>query len=582
MTGISDGVAGWRSGHLAGLIVCALLVVYTLSTALVPIRADNDCWWHVKTGWYIANNGIPSHDVFNFNAADMEWHNHEWLAQLVMYHAWSAGDAAGIGGWRGLVLFMGLVITATTLLVAWLARRISGCWWIALLVAVLCVAVGRRMFYPRPPVFTNFMLILQLILLVGLAEGWFRDKMAFLLVPLIALWTNVHGGWMAAGVILAAWSTDQFYHHFRERLPALPTTAPRLLPMRMLMVLLPLCLLATLFNPYLWHLYRLPGRVLGDLDLVRSIGELHSPDFYFVIDFELAVHAGLLMALFLPKFRPRLWEVLVYLFFLHQAMQHVRHLSLFSIMMVPLYARLLAAAVDGAGDSLAAWRRSEKWRRVPVLAVGALAVYTMQWVLVNPRESGGLIGNSPQALYERTYPGRNLQFLSGTGYVRANYPANVVDLIELSDLQGNMFNENTYAGYLIWRLAPDPHRVFSDSRFDIFGGDIQRIERQIAQGAVHVDSQGQLVQRWSNLLDTHDVQWLITRGGTGLSRRLHDLNHAGGDDDAPWVLGAAWDVYTGAPLDWWSWQIWVRNTEENRSMVSRLRANAPLAGAWAP
>lgn len=582
MTVNTEPPAPWRSGNIAGLVVCLLLVVYTLSTALVPIRADNDCWWHVKTGWYIANHGLPTHDVFSYTAADQEWHNHEWLAQLIMYQVWKVGDSTGFGGWRALILFMGLIITATTLLVAWLARRISGCWWIALLVAVLCVAVGRRMFYPRPPVFTNLMLILQLILLVGIAEGWFREKMAFLLVPFIALWTNIHGGWFASGLILAAWSADQFYHHFRDKLPSLPIERPvGLVSMKVLLVLLPLCLIATLFNPFLWQLYALPGRVLGDLDLVRSIGELRSPDFYFVIDFELVMHAGLLMALFLPRFRPRLWEVLIYVFFLHQAVQHVRHLSLFSIMMVPLYTRLLMAVVQEAGAGLARWKANPRWRHAPVVGVILLAVYTMQWVLVNPRESGGLFGNTAQALYERTYPGRNMQFFSGIGYVRANYPADLSDLVELSDLHGNMFNENNYAGYLIWRFSPEPHRVFSDSRFDIFGGDIQRVERQIIQGAVYMDETGRLVDLWSDLLDEYDVQWLITRGGAGLSRRLHD-QEPGANGEAPWQLGAAWGARPGVPQEWWGWQIWVRNTDENRAMLGRLRSNAPLAGAWAP
>lgn len=582
MTENSENSLRWGRGPLAGLIACLLLVFFALSASVVPIRADNDCWWHVKTGWYIVHHGIPSHDVFSYTAADHEWHNHEWLAQVLYYGAHVAGEATGFGGWRGVVLFNGLIIALTTLLAGWLARRLSGSWWIALLVGVLCVAVARRMYYPRPPVITNLMLMTQVILLVGLAEGWFRRWTAFLLVPFIALWTNLHGGWMAGGVILAAWSAEQFLHRWRGRLPALPLEAPRvLLPTKHLLVLLPLCLLATVFNPFTWHLYKLPATVLGDTALVRAIGELRSPDFFFVIDFEMVIHGALLMALFVPRFRPRLFEVLIYVFFLHQAIQHVRHLSLFSIAMVPLYSRLLGAAAQAAGEGLREWRPAWNLRPAPLLAMGALAVYTMGWVLVNPRESGGLIGNTREALHERTYPGRNMQFLSGTGYVRDAFPAAVSDLIELSNLHGNMFNENSYAGYLIWRFAPEQHRVFSDSRFDIFGGDIQRRESAIVQAAVRIDQQGNRVDVWQDLLDEHDVQWLITRGSTPLSRKLHSLADARGDG-APWALGAAWGVHPAGPREWWSWQIWIRNTEENRAMISRMRANAPLAGAWSP
>ncbi|MEO8376841.1 MAG: hypothetical protein ABI579_04155, partial [Candidatus Sumerlaeota bacterium] len=72
-------------GWIAGILAFLFFTAYTFCVAIVPIRADNDCWWHVKTGQYIHEHGIPKYDVFAYTAADHVWNNHEWLSQVGFY-----------------------------------------------------------------------------------------------------------------------------------------------------------------------------------------------------------------------------------------------------------------------------------------------------------------------------------------------------------------------------------------------------------------------------------------------------------------------------------------------------------------
>lgn len=558
----NDFLAG--RGILAGTLAFILFSVYIFSVSLVPVRTDNDCWWHVKSGWYITNFGLPEHDVFSYTAADYEWHNHEWITQVIFYQAFAAGEATGLGGWRGVILFKTIVLWACYALVFLLAGRLTKNHWIALLMVALAIAIGRRTFYPRPPVVSNLLLIIQIYLLVGICEGWFRQWWAFVLVPMIALWTNLHGAWMAGGVILAAFAADAVYTHFRDRLPKTTLAAPPTpFPLKLLFILLPLCLIATLLNPYGYRLYELPARVLSNRALVSAIGELQPPNFYYVIDFEMALHFGFFVALLLSRFRPRLFEILIYLFFLHQAIQHVRHMFLFSVMMVPLYARLLGAAVYGAREALSQWKPAERspiLLKAPSILAGVAALYVMQWVIINPREGGRLSQIFNTKAPAASYPQRNLQYLAGDGYIRQRFPAVACDFVELAELEGNMFNQNHYAGYLIWRLSPDKHLVFSDPRFDIFGGDIWADEEAIATGAMRPVLDGKPL--WQALLDEYQVQWLFNRTTTVLTVRLHDSDE--------WVLAADWPD---------GWQIWIRNTFENAAMMERARRAAPLAAA---
>lgn len=538
-------------GPWAFLVALLVTTLFALSTTLLPIRADNDCWWHVKTGQYISENGLPTHDVFSYTAADHEWHNHEWLSQVLYYQAYLVGEASGLGGWRGVILFTGIIVWLTCAVLLWLSAKLSSNWWIGLLVVVISITVGRRMFYNRPPVITNLMLAAELALLVGVAEGWFRRRFLFLLVPMIALWTNLHGGWMAGGVVFAAFVAEQFLALLGHRLPPHPFDRPaRVAGPKMLVALGALVLLATLANPYIYKLYLLPGRVLSNQELVASIGELASPNFFFVVDFELIVMGAFVLALFGRSFRPRLFELAIYLFFLHQAFQHVRHLSLFSIMLVPLYARLVAEAVSRSRLALGAWGGATRlWLRfVPGMGCLAVAVLLAGWVEVNPRE-GGSIRN---ILSPATYVGRNAQYFRGVDYYRDAFPSKVADFIDLADLKGRMFNENYYAGYLIWRLAPEKQKVFSDPRFDIFGGEIWESERQIALGD-------------TRLLDKFEIQWLITRSDKALSLIL--------ERDPKWKISARWPE---------GWEVWIRNVPENAAMIDRAAGAAPMTGAEAP
>jgi hypothetical protein len=565
MTTTDGGASPWWGGSLAAWLGWLILTVYTFSTALVSVRADNDIWWHLKSGAYIAEHGIPKNDVFNFKAENLEWHNHEWLSQVIFHGAASVGESVGIGPIRGAIFFNALLTWLTISLVYLLSRYLSGRWVVAFIVAVACVAIGRRMFYVRPPTVTNLMLVLQLWLLIGVSEGWFRRAWLWLLVPGIALWTNLHGGWMAGGVVLAFWAFEHGLAIFRERLPNMPVDAPpQRLTVPFLCALLPACLLATLCNPYLYHLYELPKRVLSDGELVRAIGELASPNFFFVIDFELWTLALFAMALMFRPRRVSLFEILVFFFFLHQAMQHVRHLSLFALMMVPVASRLIAAGLEMKEESLrAAWPRM---MRVPSIGLGLMGCLFAAWVLVNPREGGSWTN----PFTERSYPGRNLQLLANPeGYLREAFPARLCDYVELAEISGPVFNQNYNAGYLIWRLAPERARVFSDSRFDIFGGDLMRLEDRIVGADPRpVEVEGRTLPFWRAALA--EVDWIIARENTALWHELH--HQAEGDID--WMPVAAFPEN--------GLEIWIRATPASVADEGRWEAARRLVSVTKP
>ena len=540
---------GFAAGVLSFLLL-TLNVPNLAMASLVPIRADNDVWWHVKSGKYIAENGLPEHDVFSYTAADYEWHNHEWLTQVAMWHVWKWGDGTHLGGWRAVILAKTIVLWLTYLLIWILARRISKDWWIALIVASLVLAVGRRSFYPRPPVVTGLLIAGMLLLLTGVNEKWWSRRWLIVLPPVIALWTNLHGGWMAGMVILAAYFAQDIGAALRPRFAHPFDDPPGAFRTKWWAVLFGACLLATIMNPSGIELYKLPARVMSDSALTRGIGELRSPDFYYAWISEFTLLGLILLLAVVRGYRPRLAEIGLLLFFAHQGIQHIRHLVLFGLVLTPVLARVMAEFknetvgwfAQRSGGGLLAQR--EKIAGLVLLGAGAMFIAV---VLRNPPES-------------QSYPARNVDYFQNSeGYVASAFPSQAADFIELVGFEGRMFNENYYAGYLIWRLAPDEHLVFSDSRFDIFGGKILRDENLISSGS-DFGPEGS----WHSALDRWDVSWIITKGQTGLAEELRQPG-------AGWVLTAHWPEPASGTIRRSGWQIWIRDAPENAALIERAR-----------
>lgn len=539
-------------GRAAGAVAIVLALGLMLVVSLVPIRSDNDCWWHVRTGElllaeFAAGRFLPTHDLLSFTAEDYEWHNHEWLAQAGMALAFKAGDASGFGGWRGVILLKSMVLCAWIAVVLFLARRLSRNWWIALLVAVLAIAIGRRTYYPRPPVLSNLLIAWLLVVLVFVQNGWWDRKWLWTIPPLFAVWTNLHGAWLAGGVILGAYAAGDMLAQ-AKRIPSPFEAPPAPAPWRMWILVGAATLLATLANPYGWRLYELPARVLTDRELVASIGELQPPVLQFTRIFLGFVFAVLAAGLLTRRFRPRFGELAIFLFFLFQGLEHVRHLLLFAVAMVPMAARLAGTLREEVADALDA-RSAGTMALATGIAVWGLTLVNYPFVRTDP------------------YPPRFAAFWTNTrGYEAHRFPAALCDFVELARLEGRMFNENHYAGYIIWRLSPHQHRVFSDPRFDIFGGDIWRQEDIVATGFEPADPR---FESWRDVLDRWDIQWAIQRPGTGGHARM-------AAPDSGWASVALFDFrVTTRPME-----VFVRDTPDNAAMIERARR--AYASAFAP
>jgi hypothetical protein len=108
------------------------------------------------------------------------------------------------------------------------------------------------------------------------------------------------------------------------------------------------------------------------------------------------------------------------------------------------------------------------------------------------------------------FSGARLDFgQRGNQFLPQVFPAAAVDWLEANPLPGEMFNDFTWGGYLLYRSWPE-RRVFIDGQTDFYG---ERLTRQYEQ-VITLDA------GWEQVLADYRVAWAILPPQSPLAARL--------------------------------------------------------------
>lgn len=409
-----------------------LLAVPILAYAFaVPFLSptDPDYWWHARTGQFIAETGtIPRVDDYSFTVLGQPWVSHEWLSDLLMFHI------ARQFGYGGVAALFGLVGLATLALVRLTCHRYGAGPVIAACVCGWALLMMQPSVNARPQMFTMLLLALFVWLLTRYQAG--DQRALWPLPPLMALWVNLHGGYLIGLVFLGLAFAGAGIHWLADRRGRAPWP---------LLAATVLAFAASLLTPHGLDALRYPLTYVGHENAsLQFVAEWRSPDFHQALFFPFA--ASLLLALALglggTVGPTAIFWVLTVAF---MGLQSVRHIPLYAIVATPLIAARLAATVVAAPTVSARTRRLVRFG-VGVLAL-VLPLLLLAGGLVASAERGWQVGPAPSV---------------------AGYPAAGVEYLRTTAPEGRLFNEYRWGGYLIAELYPE-RRVFIDGRADPFG-----------------------------------------------------------------------------------------------------------------
>jgi len=149
---------------------------------------DPDTLWHITVGqWILDHRAMPETDVYSFTMRGQPWISMYWVAQVLYAKAYS------VFGWSGPVVLAAAGSAATfALLAKLLSRHLSESTTTVFVAAALALTAPHLL--ARPHVLALPVMVAWVGGLIAAADR--RDAPSFWLLPLIALWANLHGGFV--------------------------------------------------------------------------------------------------------------------------------------------------------------------------------------------------------------------------------------------------------------------------------------------------------------------------------------------------------------------------------------------------
>ncbi len=186
-------IGAWLSTHAAAMIA---LLVFALTLWPSALLNDTDTWWHLSAGdWMVMHKAVPHADPFSWTFAGKPWVAHEWLSEIIMSRAFA------VAGWSGVMLLTaGSFALGVGLMAREAAKHTTG------LALWLPVLIGASLFGPhllaRPHI-----LVLPVVVL-WLASLSRSKTPPWICLPLMTLWANMHGSFIAGLALIAPFALE--------------------------------------------------------------------------------------------------------------------------------------------------------------------------------------------------------------------------------------------------------------------------------------------------------------------------------------------------------------------------------------
>ena len=439
------------------LFLAILLWGFAAVSGWSVLLADGDTGWHIRTGEYIlSTHSVPTRDLFSFSKAGAPWFAWEWLSDVTfagLHRFW---------GLKGVVVFTGLVLSlAATLLFRYAVWR--GANVLAALVATLLATGASTMHYlARPHIFTMLALTVTLWMLERDRRG--PSRAVWLLVPIMAVWTNLHGGFVAGVACLALVTVGAAFQALLH-----PIEARRFDEVSRYGLLTGACAVATLANPYGWRLHQHMASYLASSWIRDVVEEFQSPRFRSesMLQFEILLFGGVLLVPILFR-RRQIGDLLTIVFWAHAALVSARHVPLYAIVAAPICA-------EEASRWWTAWSTGFSRRSITGTLRDCLDDFS-----VEPQRSS--LWAPVTLLILAMFPWTGPRDFPGNKFPVTAVARNAELIAPSTGARPRILTSDQWGDYLIYHFYP-AGRVFVDGRSDFYGPSVGHQYLDLLNGA---------------------------------------------------------------------------------------------------
>ncbi|MDB5621230.1 hypothetical protein [Tardiphaga sp.] len=421
---------------------------------------DPDTYWQITVGqWILDHHAVPTTDLYSFTMRGQPWISTQWLSQVLL------AGSYGAFGWAGPVVLTAAAIAASfALLTRFLSKRLSESTTLIFVAVALALMLGHLL--ARPHVLAMPVMVAWVGGLIAAMDR--RCAPSYALLPLIALWANLHGGFVLGLALIAPIGIDAIFHA--------EVRAQKALLVRWFLFGLAACA-ASCLTPYGWESLLAARRILNLGAALAMIGEWRAADFGHAGPLELTVLIAFALVLWRGVTLPPMRIVLV-LGFVFMALSHVRNAEVLALLAPLVLAKPL-------GERLGRPAGAEP---------------------VSPR--GLLLGGIMACLLAGTFV-----FASTQAYAPYNRSSPAAAVTELKKLNlARVFNDYDFGGYLISRGVP----TFIDGRTELFGEKLM-VDHNNASGLAEPDN-------LFRLLKDYDIEATLMRTQSAATKLLDHLD----------------------------------------------------------
>ena len=438
---------------VADLIFLALLGLLLFTPLSSKLLSDAGTGWHVRTGQQIlATHAVPRADSFSSTMSGKPWFAWEWLYDVVVGRLEAAWGLNGVV-WLTACVIAGVFASTFRVLIC---RGVNV---LATIVLVLLAISGSTIhFLARPHVISWLFTLVWFWVLDSVERGRMGRRWLFALPVVMMVWVNVHGGFVLGFVLLlifwigAGW---EWLVSWGDRLEeSLGRISARRRFQDLTFVVL-LSAVASLINPYGWHLHAHIYRYLTNKFLMNHVEEFQSPNFHDLAPRCFAVLLVVVLATLILRGR-RLGTsgAITLLFAVYAALYASRNIPTSSILLVliagPLFRRSDCPHLFGEHNragflqrmtAMELGQRGHAWCVVGVVATLLICM------------SGGRVGSTQMV---------DAHFNSN------RMPAEALNYLANAQIEEPILAPDYWGGYLIYRLYPRM-QVVVDDRHDLYG-----------------------------------------------------------------------------------------------------------------
>jgi len=465
---------------VVGLAIVAAGVVYGGGFR----RSCGDTWIGLAAGRLISERGyrhFPVADEFTWTFAGRTWYNQNWLYHVLMYQIHERIFPTAL---VGLKLASLLLMAGTLVACAW---KMCGEVLLPAVLAAGALAAGMSLWEIRPSMGTNVLACVLLLTLVWTTQG--RAVWGLLVLPILLLWSNTHGGFLLGYVMIAAWVIGELAEKWRHpgwrtmSAPAVATTtAATLLSVPLNAWLSPFGWMnfvhpfVVMRSPTFQRIveWRSPFRVNLPADLSDQAQLIQRPFFLTLgvcaasLILSLLLHDWAWRRLSLAKQRIHdadlsgvgrgitLSEIGIVLLVAYMGFTHIRFTVIFYTLIVPILCKFLAIRFREAS---AAWNGGHPARRLDRrharAAVSAMAVaFGLALILPARARIADAYTDSARRPWKQ---GVFLHYI-----IDAREPGYFTSFARANGLTGRLFAEWSWGGYIMfnWPQA----KLFADGR----------------------------------------------------------------------------------------------------------------------